>query len=277
MRAGLLVGLVAGVLGGLVGVGGGVIMIPLMTELLQFRQQEAHGTSLVAVVFTALLGAFVYYLHGSADIPASALLAGMALLTVHFGAKYCCFLPEAKLKRYFGLFLLCVSLLLILKPFLPQGLESSSPAWSRWIVLAVLGALTGFISGMLGVGGGIFMVPMMVLCAGIAQHTAQGISLLAMIPASTLGAWTHWKRGNTRKNILPGLIVGVLVGVFSGGSFAHLMPDMELRLVFTALLGYTAIRYLRAKPKQGAATEGGGSLNPAPPASSNVTDRSTLK
>ena len=74
------------------------------------------------------------------------------------------------------------------------------------------------------------MVPMMVLFAGITQHTAQGISLLAMIPASTVGAWTHWKRGNIRTSRLPGLVAGVLAGVFVGGSFAHLIPERELRL-----------------------------------------------
>jgi hypothetical protein len=248
--AGLWVGLVAGVLGGLVGVGGGVIMVPLMTEILKFRQQEAHGTSLVAVVFTAMAGSFIYYLHGSADIQASALLAAMALCTVRFGAKYCCFLPEWKLKRYFGGFLLFISLLLLLKPFLPHVAEGASPVWIRWCILVVLGVLTGFISGMMGVGGGILMVPMMVLFAGIGQLTAQGISLLAMIPASALGSWTHWKMGNTRTNLLPGLIAGVLAGVYTGGSFAHLIPETGLRLVFTALLVYTAARYLRAKPKQ---------------------------
>jgi uncharacterized membrane protein YfcA len=238
--AGLWVGLVAGILGGLVGVGGGVIMIPLMTEVLRFRQQEAHGTSLVAVV---------YYLYGSVDIPASALLAAMALCTVRFGAKYCCFLSEWKLKRYFGAFLLLMALLLLAKPFLPHVMEGASPAWIRWFILVVLGVLTGFVSGMMGVGGGIFMVPMMVIFAGIGQHTAQGISLLAMIPASALGAWTHWKAGNTRQSLLPGLIAGVLAGVYAGGSFAHIMPDTGLRFVFAALLVYTATRYLRAKPK----------------------------
>lgn len=247
--AGLWVGLVAGILGGLVGVGGGVIMIPLMTEVLRFRQQEAHGTSLAAVVFTALAGSVVYYLHGSADVPASALLAAMALCTVRFGAKYCCFLPEWKLKRYFGAFLLIMAVLLLLKPFLPHAAEGEFPVWIRWSVLAVLGVLTGFVSGMMGVGGGIFMVPMMVIFAGIAQHTAQGISLLAMIPASAVGAWTHWKAGNTRKELLPGLIVGVLAGVYAGGSFAHVMPENGLRLVFAALMFFTATRYLRAKPK----------------------------
>ena len=247
--AGLWVGLVAGVLGGLLGVGGGVIMVPLMTEILKFRQQEAHGTSLVAVVFTAVAGSFIYYLHGSTDVPASALLAAMALCTVRLGAKYCSFLPEWKLKRYFGCFLLFIALLLLLKPFLPPAAEGTLPVWFRWCFLVVLGALTGFVSGMMGVGGGIFMVPMMVLFAGIPQHTAQGISLLAMIPASAVGAWTHWKAGNTRTSLLPGLIAGVLAGVYAGGSFAHFMPEPGLRLVFTALLLYTATRYLRTKPQ----------------------------
>jgi uncharacterized membrane protein YfcA len=243
--AGLWVGLVAGVLGGLVGVGGGVVMIPLMTEILKFRQQEAHGTSLVAVVFTAVAGSLIYYLHGSADVSASALLAAMAICTVRFGAKYCCFLPEWKLKRYFGALLLFISLLLLAKPYLPHMVNESSPIWIRWCVLVVLGLLTGFISGMMGVGGGIFMVPMMVLFAGIGQVVAQGISLLAMIPASALGAWTHWKMGNNRTSLLPGLIIGVLAGAYAGSTFAHLMPETGLRLVFTALLVYTAARYLR--------------------------------
>ena len=247
--AGLLIGLITGSLGGLVGVGGGVIVVPLMTEALKFRQQEAHGTSLVAVVFTSLAGSAIYYFRGSTDIPAAAVLSGMALCTVRFGARYCCFLPELKLKRYFALFLLFISLLLILKPFLPNALAGLLPHWVKWMVLVLLGALTGFISGMMGVGGGSFMVPIMVLFAGIAQHTAQGISLLAMIPASTLGAWTFWKLGNVRTTLLPGLVVGVLVGVYVGGSVAHLIPERELGLLFSALLVYTASRYLQAKSR----------------------------
>ena len=243
----LLIGLIAGSIGGLVGVGGGVIIVPLMTETLNFRQHEAHGTSLVAVVFTGVAGSVIYYLHGSADLTVAAVLAGMALCTVRLGAKYCCVLPELTLKRYFGLFLIFVAVLFLLKPFLPNITEGSSPAWIRWIVLVLLGALTGFISGMMGVGGGTFMVPMMVLFAGITQHNAQGISLLAMIPASMVGVWTHWERKNIQTARLPGLIVGVLAGAYVGGSFAHLIPERELRLLFTVLLLYTGLRYLRTK------------------------------
>lgn len=92
------------------------------------------------------------------------------------------------------------------------------------------------------------MVPVMIVFAGIGQQTAQGISLLAMIPASTVGVWNHWKRGNIRLRHLAGLVVGVLSGVTVGGNIAHRMPERELSLVFTALLVYIAYRYLRAKP-----------------------------
>ncbi len=251
--AGLLVGLIAGAFGGLLGVGGGVVMVPLMTELLKFRQQEAHGTSLVAVVFTGIVGTIVYRLHGSVDMATAAVLIGLALLTVRWGARYSCWLPEWKLKRWFGILLLFVTALLLLKPFLPQGAEGPLPLGIHWAILALLGAITGFISGMMGVGGGIFLVPMLVLCAGIDQYTAQGTSLLVMIPGSLVGAWTYWKGGQIRPGRLPGLLVGVVAGVYGGGSVAHLLPARELRLAFALLLVVTALRYLNAKPDPAAA------------------------
>lgn len=247
--AGLLAGLVAGFMGGLIGVGGGVIMTPLMTEILHFRQHEAHGTSLVAVVFTALAASVIYCMHGSVNFPFAILLAILATLTVRLGARYCNMLPEYQLKRYYGALLLFVAVLLFAKPYLPGLVDDASPAWLRWGLLVIIGLLTGFISGMMGVGGGTFMVPMMVLFVGISQVTAQGISLFSMIPASALGAWTHWKMGNTRTEIIPGLVVGVLIGSYGGGTFAHTIPDYALRVIFALLLIYTALRYLRAKPK----------------------------
>jgi uncharacterized membrane protein YfcA len=246
--AGFWIGLVAGFLGGLVGIGGGVVMTPLMTEILKFRQHEAHGTSLVAVVFTALAASGVYYIHGSVDIIVSILIAVLALSTVRFGVRYCNLLPEYLLKRYFGILLVLISILLFAKPYLPHIVDADSPVWIRWGMLVTIGILTGFISGMMGIGGGTFMVPMMVLFVGIEQVAAQGISLFSMIPASALGAWTHWKIGNVRPQIIPGLVVGVLIGAYSGGNFAHCLPENILRAVFALLLIYSAIRYLQAKP-----------------------------
>jgi len=187
--------------GGLVGLGGGVVMIPLMVGFLKMNQHKAHGTSLVALVFTGISGAITYALKGSIDVVASILIATTAIFTARAGAYYAHALPEWKLKRSFGAFLIFVSVLLLLKPYL-LFFTVSGTGFVKIIVLLITGIFTGFLSGMMGVGGGTIMVPAMVLLAGIGQHTAQGISLLAMIPAGGVGAFTHWRLGNVTTNLL---------------------------------------------------------------------------
>ena len=100
---------------------------------------------------------------------------------------------------------------------------------------------------MMGVGGGTIMVPVMVLVAGFSQHTAQGSSLLAMIPTGAVGAYTHWGLGNVRKNLLLGLIPGIFIGSYLGGTLAHVFSDTVLRIIFAAVLIWTGGRYIRAK------------------------------
>ena len=65
---------------------------------------------------------------------------------------------------------------------------------------------TGFLAGMMGVGGGGVMVPPLVIFIGMPQHLAQGTSLLAMLPGSAVGAYTHYRLGNVVKTIALGLI-----------------------------------------------------------------------
>lgn len=239
-----LIGLIAGIFGGLVGLGGGVVMIPLMVGFLKMSQHKAHGTSLVALVFTGVSGAITYALKGSIDIVASILIATTAIFTARAGARYAHALPEWKLKRSFGTFLIFVSVLLLLKPFLSNA-TGTATGFTKIIVLLVTGIFTGFLSGMMGVGGGTVMVPAIVLLAGIGQHTAQGISLLAMIPAGAVGAVTHWRLGNVISNLLIGLIPGIFFGTYIGGTLAHMLPDNTLRVIFAIVLIWTGFRYVK--------------------------------
>jgi len=241
---GTVIGLTGGVFGGLVGLGGGVVMVPMLVGLARLRQQEAHGTSLVTVVFAGMAGAATYAARGAVDLPGAAFLAVTATMTARFGARYAHALPEWKLKRAFGAFLLAVSLLLLAKPWL-AGAAVPLGGWGLAAVLLPVGAVTGFLSGMMGVGGGNLMVPAMVLLAGFPQVIAQGTSLLAMVPAGAVGAHTHWQLGNVARRLVPGLVAGILVGAFAGGSVALRLPETALRLVFAAVLVWTGARYLR--------------------------------
>jgi uncharacterized membrane protein YfcA len=239
-----LIGLLAGVFGGLFGVGGGLVMIPLMVGFLRLTQIKAHGTSLAAMVFVGISGAATYALQGSVDLPASLVLAGSAMVTAYWGARYASFLPEKRLKRAFGIFLVIVSVLLFLKPFL-SGLTCPAEGWSKVLVLLAAGALTGFLSGMMGVGGAVIMIPAMVLLVGMDQHTAQGSSLLTMVPMGIAGSLTHIHYGNVETRLLWGLVPGVLIGTYCGGTAAHFIADGILRVVFGLVVIWTAVRFLK--------------------------------
>jgi uncharacterized membrane protein YfcA len=68
-----------------------------------------------------------------------------------------------------------------------------------------------------------------------------------MVPTGSAGAYAHWKLGNVRTTILGGLVPGVLVGSFLGGSLAHTLSDGALRTIFAMILIWTGIQYLRTK------------------------------
>lgn len=240
-----LIGLIAGVFGGLVGLGGGVIMIPLMTRLLRFPQARAHGTSLVIVVFAGLAGSVAYFQAGNVNIAAALILAVTASATARMGARYCLNILEWKLKRYFGCILLAAAAFLIAKPYLYAAAVSPLSGWAAVSALAATGLATGFISGLLGIGGGAFMTAAMVLFVGMGQHASQGSSLLSMVPAGAVGAYTHWRHGNVVTGVLAGLAAGIVIGALLGGTIANVLPEQTLRIVFAVVLTWLGVDLIR--------------------------------
>ena len=221
-------------------------MVPFMVDILKFHQHRAHGTSLVAVVFTGMAGAAAYAIHGSVDLTASAVLALTAIVTAHFGARIAGSLPEWKLKRFFGIFLVLAAALLFAKPYLPMLRMDVPGIWSKLSLLLVSGMLAGLLSGIMGGGGGIVMVPVLVLVLGFDQHLAQGTSLLVMVPAAGVGAWTHKRMGNVETRLLFWIVPGLFLGTFIGASIAHLLNESVLREVFAVVMTWIGIRYLMA-------------------------------
>ncbi len=242
---GFTIGLSGGFFGALVGLGGGIIMIPIMIMWVKLTQHKAHGSSLVAVVFTGLIGAAAYFTYGTVDWKVAILLAASATITVRFGALFAHSLPEKKLKKAFGIFLVCVSLLLMSKGYIFQTIFEIS-LWIRIIVFLATGIVTGFVSGMMGVGGGTIMIPPMVILAHMPQQMAQGTSLLAMVPVGIMGAYTHYKLGNVDPKIAPGLVFGAILGGYLGGIMANVLPEFYLKLLFSLILIWMGIRFIKS-------------------------------
>jgi hypothetical protein len=99
---------------------------------------------------------------------------------------------------------------------------------------------------MMGVGGGVIMVPPMVILAGMSQHMAQGTALLAMVPIGLSGALTHYKLGNVHMHVAGGLVAGAIIGGYLGGTVANILPETYLLLIFLLMTIWMGIRYLRS-------------------------------
>ncbi len=106
--SGLLIGAAAGTVSGLTGLGGGVVLIPLMLAMLGFTQHKAHGTSLAIVAITAVAGAIQYARLGYLDAQLAIELASGSVIGVLVGARLMARVPAKQLRRGFGLLLLLV-------------------------------------------------------------------------------------------------------------------------------------------------------------------------
>lgn len=231
----LLIGTAAGLMSGLMGVGGGIVMIPLMTAFLGLSQHKAHGTSLAVIVFTAIAGALSYGWQGHTDLFIAAELAAGSIVGARIGALTMNRIPARELRMLFGVFLVFVGVRMIVP--LPQSSVAIDPHTVEGLmVVIVIGLATGILSGIMGVGGGIIMVPAMVLLLGLAQQDAQGISLLVMIPTSIVGATTHLRKGNVISRIVPWIAVTSIVFAVVGSSLAIGPLKSVLRQLFGVFL-----------------------------------------
>ena len=116
----------------------------------------------------------------------------------------------------------------------------------------LIGALAGFVAGLLGVGGGVLFVPALVLLSGLTQQEAEATSLLAIVPVAIVGAWRQARYGNLE--LRTGVVLGVLAvpGSFAGVALANVLPERALRLAFAGLTlviaGQLAVSALRSRP-----------------------------
>ena len=236
------IGLAGGVVSGLIGVGGGIILIPLMVGLLGMTQHRAHGTSLAIIVPTAFAATVRYASENPIDWTVAAALAATSVVFAAVGARLTAYINPARLRQLFGLVLLVAAL----RMFVPlQDVALLHLEGGERVIAAVItGVVTGLVSGVMGVGGGIVMVPAMVILMGIEQVVAQGISLAVIVPTALSGAVQHYRLGNVDVRRALTIGIGGVLGGLGGAHVAQLLPGPVLRGLFAAFLLYSSQRML---------------------------------
>lgn len=234
------IGLLAGLLSGLFGVGGGTVIVPLLVLLLHFDQRLAAGTSLAAIVPTASVGVISYATTGSvAWIPAIILAAG-AVVGAQIGTRLLPRISQTALRWGFVGFLLVVIVSLFL--VIPSRDAAFELTWLTGVALVAVGIGTGILAGLIGVGGGVIVVPVLMLAFGTSDLVAKGTSLLMMIPTAISGTVGNVRNRNV--DLLAALIIGVSACTTTAlGAWLATIVDPTLgNMLFAAYLVVIAVQ-----------------------------------
>jgi len=237
----VVVGILAGFLSGLFGVGGGILIVPGLVLVAHMDQRMAHGTSLAGVLPIAASSMVTYWAHDHIDWAVVLFLAIGAVSGAVLGTKLLNVLPHRTLGMAFSLLLLASAARLFISD---SGTGRDDLDLIMALLLVVVGVVTGILAGLLGVGGGIIMVPAMMMIFGIPPVIAKGTSLGVIIPTSIMGTW----RNRTKKNVdfRAAAIVGVagVLAAIAGGTLSARMSDTLSNVLFATLLTVVAVRLL---------------------------------
>lgn len=237
----LLFGAVVGLVAGLVGVGGGIVMVPFLYLLFSYpdfsgidippayQAVVAHATSLFVIVPTALAGILSYHRSGLVAWRVVLPMAGTAVLAAMAGVQVAVHLPPEILKAGFGAFLVASGLNLLRRSHRDGGGED--PGRTQ-VLLAVFGGfLVGFITSLLGVGGGIVAIPILIHLMRLDIKRVAATSLGIVVFSASVASIAYWVTGRDHPE-LPG---GSLGYIFAPAGFA-LLPGAVLTVRLGARL-----------------------------------------
>jgi uncharacterized membrane protein YfcA len=247
-----LVGAAAGLLSGLLGIGGGIIIVPGLIWAAGLDRHTASGTSLVSILPIAAVAAVTYAIApgGAFDAEASAIFVLGSVAGAVLGARVNARVSERALRMAMAVITLVFGIRLSIPLGFGAGKEDLPLNAVTVVLLLYLGLQGGFLSGLLGVGGGAIAIAVLA-ATGTSQVLAQGIALVATIPTVIVGALTHRSQGTVA--LRPGLTLG-LVGMalaIPGAFLAFAIPVEVLRTgfgVFLLIGSYRMFRALRRPP-----------------------------
>lgn len=238
----ILIGLIAGLLSGLFGVGGGTVIVPLLVLMVHFDQRISAGTSLAAIVPIASIGVISYAIHDSvAWIPAILLAVG-AVAGAQVGTRLLPRVSQTALRWGFIGFLVLVIIMLFV--VIPSREATFELGWINGTALVLVGIVTGIISGLIGVGGGVIVVPVLMMGFGTTDLVAKGTSLLMMIPAALSGTIGNLRHHNV--DLVAAALIGVAACTMTalGAWLATLVDPFWGNMLFAAYLVVIAVQMI---------------------------------
>nr|WP_275983990.1 sulfite exporter TauE/SafE family protein [Paenibacillus hamazuiensis] len=255
--------MVSATFGSLVGLGGGIIIVPVLVYLGPYFLGEhisvstAVGTSLAVLIFTALSSTLTFIKQKRVDFKSGWLYFITSGPGAMLGSYLTQFMDVKSFQTDFGLFMLLMAILLILRDYLkPLNVrwsiqrsftdqKGATHTYGYSIVPAlVIGLLVGLVSGLFGIGGGSLFVPAMVLLFRYPPHVATATSMFVIFLSSIMGSVTHFSLGEVDLIMVAGLAPSALVGGWLGAKIAGMLSTKKLMWVLRVTFLLVALRMI---------------------------------
>jgi len=244
-----ILGLLIGILASLTGVGGGAIIVPILSLIYAFTPANAVGTSLAAIVFTAVAATVTYWRQKRIFFRTGVLVSFATAPGAVIGAYLTGVVSSTVLGIAFSVFLIIVAIK-ILTEILPRRRgkskidaeiqDSENDLFNykrgRLYLAFALGFASGVISGLLGVGGGIVLVPLLIFVLKLDMHVAVATTMFTMIFTALAGVAQHFVLGNVNFEFALMLGVGSILGTQIGAYIYKRASHTLMRCVFALIL-----------------------------------------
>lgn len=244
----VVIGFFAGILGGLIGTGGCSVMLPIIHFWMGYPASIAVGTTLFAVIFTAISGAYGHLIRGNVDKRAFLWLGGGGILGVVLGSWLFTLLSNQSklLGLILGVVFLWPAIRMVYEGVkqrtMPQreGAEIPGSGWG----MGIFGFVVGIATGIAGVGGGYALVPGLIYMFGAPVYITMGTSLATMIPLAVAGGGIKLAQGFV--DLPTGLLLaaGTIVGAQVGAAVIKRIKPATLKLIFGLYFLYVAVKFI---------------------------------
>ncbi len=241
------VGIFVGMFGTIIGVGGGFIVVPLLTIVFQFSPQYAVGTSMVIVALNAISGTASYIRQRRIDYHTGLLFASATLPGSFLGAYLLQMISRPVFDIGFGIFLVSIAFYLGFRKKLPEQKVDMAgyrrPHYSKPLGF-IISFFVGFVASMAGIGGGVVHVPAMIYLFHFVPFIAIPTSHFILAISATFAAASHASIGEVAWNFVPWLGAGAVIGAQVGGHISHTIKSYWIIRGLLLVMLLVAIRLI---------------------------------
>ncbi len=239
----VLIGSVAGLLGSMIGVGGGIIISPALT-FLGFSPPQVASTSLFAVSSTSISSTLAYAKSKKIQYMLGLKMAALSIPGAIIGSFFSTSIDPAYFKALLAIILVATGIYLIYKKSIINGDELSFE--SVWVKILFYSSsfVAGIISSLFGIGGGVIFVPLMIMIIGLTMYVAAPTSQFILMITSLVGLTTHIFLGNPQ--YIPAILlsIGAFTGAQIGSRLSPKLSEQKLRLIIGITFIVIAIRLI---------------------------------